>query len=224
MKMNKNAILAAIALLSTMTGCRHGMEVTNLSKYDAETMPSLLKKELTVLLSCPNNSELSSRVAMRLRDFGGYNVYTDIFQGAEKSDMRIEVLSENAEGTADWTNFFVCMPGCLLFTHAWLGYGYRYDMKWRIRATDLNTDQLVFDRPVDVSLEFRYARPGTTWGNVTGVCLLGIIWPVINGVIVESYDDKATPELMEKVKEALAKHFAFEILKNVDSAMNAANR
>ena len=215
MKEYANSILkiAASILAVGCTGCQHEMEVMNLYQYTQHNAIDKVQEGLTIALIPRDRSQMDfyRHVAVEMEHLGGYRV--SVLENIDLADITIDI-AYSCDEISDWKNFFVCMPGFLIFTHAWLGYGYEYVAKWRTIAFDKNSSRKLFDAPIDMKLEFRYAQLGTAWANNFGF-FYGVP-ALVNGICVQFYDKWATTELIRTTEKDVARYLAHQLVLKIN--------
>ena len=218
-KIHKKLNLMLALLTVGGLGCRHELEVENLYQYSKQAEIDKSQEGLVISL-IPSSSfhrDFYHLVSEKMEMLGGYKV--DVFGDRDRADMTISI-KDFCGGTSDWTNFLVCFPGFILFTHAWLGYRYVCEPRWDVIAIDRNINKELFRQTIDMELELRYAGPSKTWANIVGLCAVGVGWSVVNGICVAiSYDEDATEELFRTTQDAMATYVAQQLVKKINSAM-----
>ena len=129
--------------------------------------------------------------------------------------IRLSLVGKEKSGSAG--NFFVCFPGFLLFTHAWLGYAYHYGLTARCDMTASVTGEHIKTLDVPIRLDMRHAEFDRTWANgYVGWIYLGLPC-FFNGFFCIPYDPDLDPELRQQAFPALGAHVASEIIRTLNA-------
>ena len=222
--MNRIIIASAMFLLVACCGCAHRLEIINLDDYCTNAdMPqckncSSVRVELKTAI--PSESVYVPESESILRDQLNSELTKRgcVINGTDDPAFLISCEIDTTY-SANGLNFLVSWPGYIIFTHAWLGYG--YDVKYWIRCEISTTaDKNVVGRIEDtINLHVRYADFGTTWAAGCGwIPWIGFIPSMANGIYVATtYDDDMTPELQEKASRVIAAAIADELIKKINT-------
>lgn len=233
---------ACLALLVALTGCYHSLEIVNREVFRAESVNDDSRKGLKVALAyappsdklakeaSPCEREFLQRVAESLNRQAGYQAFVAESPRTLLSSDVVVRLSEKVMGTSRGSNFIVALPGCVLFTYAWYGFG--YDVNWQFqaslsRAGDARAfDEMRMDRKMEVRFtEWKGHEGYDVFGNGYFSSMwylppLGTIFAVVNAFVQSgSYYDSTTIALRESGElMALADGVAGEVIRRIRAA------
>ena len=131
------------------------------------------------------------------------------FIGNPDVDVRVSI---KADPRGNISNFFVSWPGFILFTHAWLGYGYDIDYSVRCIVSHPTTGEKISEFTEPIHLHLRHADFDRTWAAGCGWLFLYTATAFVNGFYVMTYDDDITPLLYDTAYPVLADGVAKRII------------
>ncbi len=213
------------ALILLCAGCAHELTIADFdTTYSGRSDTSL--RGLSVAIVNSTRFEESAVMADKLRDalrrLGGYRVSTFKENKLDSTDYDVVISfsSPVLKGDGNWSNFFVCFPGYLVFAHAWAGYGYNAKFKFNCEIAAMDGSRLG-NVSCSHDLDMRYARNQTCSGNIFGFCIFFppfMVFPVINGLVQMGYDVGATTALYEKTFPAMANELAEQVIRKINAA------
>lgn len=215
MKWNRWSAGLSLLALVAFCGCTHSLEWKNRQVY--RTMAFDTSREgLLVLLESDSTSEqaelLCLQVAQALSTRGGYRVRY-MAAGNTKADVRLRVnIEESYKGRV--SNFFISFPGYLIFTPAWLGYGYYVNYDVTCELENARTHERIGVVKVPITMSFRYTDGGRGWANV-------VIWPLapfsfFNGLYGITYDNDITDMLDQTAYRTLGEYIAEKLIARIN--------
>lgn len=218
----RKIFLAALSFASVcFCGCSHDLEITNRAIYTAG-MTDFSYRGLAVSV-VPENSldptakALCQKVEDALARQAGYKIVPPSRNWSAKPDVSVNLAITSMKASGDKNNVLVCWPGFLLFTHAWLGYGYQMDLNVRCDLVAAGTNDKISTENFSLPIEMRHAEINRTWGN-------GISWffflgfpALINGFCCLEYDRKITPKLYEAIFPALGETIAEKLVSRINA-------
>ncbi len=215
--MKKSVIVLLSAAFLTTVGCRHSLEVKNSNRYCGITAADHRQQGLSIALVPNSHKQLYflQALAPKLQVAGNYKTFiANDSNSSQTSDIQL-LFKIDYDGSANPGNFFVCFPGCFIFTHVWLGYGYTVHWETTIQGIDTKTGKQLFREPIGMDLDFRYARCGTSWANNM---LFIFPFPLVNGFVNMTYDDKATPMFLDKSLDTITDYTAVKLVEKINTA------
>lgn len=206
-------MLSLIVLL--MMGCTHSLRITNEETLiPSQTKPSkavkigFLNTDDKLINSVISEISLSSAVKEAKK---GYQ------KGSEIEVDYVSDLSTNMKFRASGQNFFITIPGFIVFTHAWLGYKYYVDIDTQSKLLDPSGKSLS-EATIVTPYEIRY----TSFARGAWSSLIGWLTPgyglinIVPGIIyASSYDDRATQEFIEKAKPSYNTFVSSKVLEQI---------
>ena len=209
--------------LAVCGGCAHNLEIRNLYEYQTTGGYDFSKRGISVDLECATPTEAAQKfceqIGVQLSQKGGYHASMGNRLGTDVGISCEVAVRESAKAS----NFFVSWPGFILFTHAWLGYGYEVDYSIRCRIVSPKTGEVLATVNDAMRLHLRYADFGTTWMAGCGWLFLYSAPAAVNGLFVMStYDQDITPELYYKAYPTLAAHVVKKIVETVNGLPEVA--
>ena len=221
--MNRIITTSAIFLLVACCGCAHRLEITNLDDYCTNGDMIQCKNysvsvEFKTPISPGSAYVFESEAALREQLEFELSKRGCVINRKDNPEYQISCEVDTTY-SANGLNFLVSWPGFIIFTHAWLGYG--YDAQYWIRC-EISTlaDKNVVGRIEDtINLHVRYADFGTTWAAGCGwIPYIGVISSMANGIYVATTcDDDMIPELQEKACHVIASAIADELVKKINA-------
>lgn len=219
----KKTIFMLPLIVLLMMGCTHSLRITNEETFlPSQTKPSkavkigFLPSEDRMINSVIEEISLSSAVKEAKK---GYQ------KGSEIEVDYISDLSTNMKFRASGQNFFITIPGFIVFTHAWLGYKYYVDIDTQCKLFDPSGKSLS-EATIVTPYEIRH----TSFARGAAAALIGWITPgyglldIIPGIIfASSYDKRATPEFIEKVKPSYKSFVSSKILEQIATVQATAS-
>lgn len=220
----RKIFLAALSFASVcFCGCSHDLEITNRAIYTAG-MTDFSYRGLAVSVVPENSVDVATKLLCKevesaLSRQAGYRILSPMMARREKPDVFIELAIKSMEGSADGGNFFVCWPGFLLFTHAWLGYGYRVVLNVQCDLVAAGTNDKISTENFSLPIEMRHAEFDRTWGNGISWFPLFFSYPAyFSGLICcLEYDRKITPKLYEAIFPALGETIAEKLVSRINA-------
>ena len=215
-------LLSGIMLLLAM-GCTHNLRITNEeANKPLQVRPAKAVKigfvysEDALINSVIEETSLHSMVKVAKK---GYQI------GSEVEVDYILELTNALNYSASGQNFFITIPGFLIFTHAWLGYKYYLDVDTQSKLLDPKGNVLS-EQKITTPYEFRY----TSFARGATSSLIGWLTPglglidIIPGIIFAvSYDDRANPELIDKVKPSYKSYVSSKLLEQIAAVQDNAS-
>ena len=217
----RKEFLATIALLATTTGsaCTHQMEVKNLHEFSKSTTAP---RQLTIALEDRSTSPeervyfdyvreaLAVHPAVR-----SVKVLPDA--PADFAPDFVVAVRPRADYRGSWLNYFITVPGFLLFTHAWNGFVYRADLVTELALSQPGTAPgAAF--PVATDYDMRHCDFGRGFWTSSGWYTPG--YGALNALIgfwMVRYDDDATPEFQAQVRSAYGAYIANSIVEMTEA-------
>ncbi len=224
--MKKIINVIGVFALFMYAGCTHNLEVKGFDRYHTGKHDHSFKDVKVVVLiddtkHTRKETEELSPIAQKVQDAlakqGGYSV--SVLRGMPRNpaaDVIVKLGVSNLNKSASGSNFFVCWPGFIIFTHAWLGYGYKFELV-TVGDVILASDNTSLGKvSVPLNLCVRYADFETTVLN-------GITWfewsilGAVNGIIqMSNYDDDFEDELHARVYPIYASQIADGIIEIIN--------
>ena len=203
----------AFVLAALLCGCSHDLEIRDLDRFSERVMDASqagLSVGLALDSSDLDDEILAQEVASALQRQARYHV-TYPATDFTRADVFIRMTLVEQEKTGSVGNFFVCFPGFLLFTHAWLGYAYHSTLTVRCDLVAAVTGEHIGTIEVPIGLDMRQAELDRTWANgFLGWYYAGIPC-FINGFFCVPYDPDLDPVLRREVFPILGAHVASQI-------------
>ena len=144
------------------------------------------------------------------------------------SDVGVDYVSEltnTMKYSASGQNFPITIPGFIIFTHAWLGYKYYVDIDTQSKLLDAKGNVLS-EQIITTPYEIRY----TSFARGAAASCIGWLTPgwgiidIIPGIIfATSYDDRANPELIDKIKPSYKSYVSSKLLEQIVAVQNNAS-
>ncbi len=205
---------ATTLALALLCGCSHELEIQNIDRFSNRVVDASqagLVVGITLDSIGVEDDLLVQEVSMALTRQANYHVVYPASVYA-RSDVSIRLALVDKEKSGSIGNFFVCFPGFLLFTHAWLGYKYHASATVRCDLTVTATGEPIRTLEIPIDLEMRQAELDRTWANgVIGWYYLGIPC-FINGFFCVPYDPDLDPALRQEAFPTLGAHIASQII------------
>lgn len=209
-------------LASLIIGCSYPLEITNRPPTSSVMKPTkavkigILPSEDPLINAAIEEISLNSAVASAKKGYQiGSGVDVDYVSG----------LSQNMKFTASGQNFWITFPGFILFTHSWLGYKYYIDIDTQSKILD-PSGKVLNEASIVTPYEIRY----TSFARGSAAALVGWIVPgfglfdIIPGAMFASdYDQRATPEFIEKVKPSYKAFVANKVLEQIAGVQGKAS-
>lgn len=209
----------AFVLAALLCGCSHDLEIRDLDRFSERVMDASqagLSVGLALDSSGLDDEILAQEVASALQRQARYHV-TYPATDFTWADVFIRMTLVEKEKTGSVGNFFVCFPGFLLFTHAWLGYAYHSTLTVRCDLVAAVTGEHIGTIEVPIGLDMRQAELDRTWANgFLGWYYAGIPC-FINGFFCVPYDPDLDPVLRREVFPILGAHVASQIIRTLNA-------
>lgn len=208
-------LMFLLALIVLMMGCTHSLRITNEETF----MPSNTKPSKAVRIGfIPTEDKLLNSVIEEISLNATVKEAKKGYQiGSGVEVDYVSELSKNTKFRASGQNFFITMPGFIIFTHAWLGYKYYVDIDTQSKLLDPSGKNLS-EATISTPYEIRY----TSFARGAASSLIGWLTPgwglldIIPGAIfASSYDNRATPEFIEKVKPSYKAFVSSKVLEQI---------
>lgn len=218
--MKKSFFLMVMALF--MTGCSHPLHITNI---DEMSTPAKIKPKNPVKIGFESSNDILINAAIEETSMNTMVKETkkDYQPGTETDLDYVVKLSNTINYSASGQNFPITFPGFLIFTHAWLGYKYYATIDTQSTVSD-NKGTLLSDVKISTPYEFRH----TSFARGATSSLVGYLTPgwgvldIIPGMIFSSsYDDRATPDFIEKAQPSFKKIVSNKLLEQIGSHQNS---
>ncbi len=202
-------------------GCSHDFEITNINTYTAG-IPDHRYRDLNVLVTGSgsyNQTELllTQRTAEAMAQLGGYRIFSTQHATGDLPDVQVRLSMVKWEKDGSTGNFFVCWPGFILFTHAWLGYYYESNFTVQCELIDTSTQDTIETFIVELPLEIRHAEFDRTWGNGMGWLFFYTLPAAVNGIVCTGYDPDLTEIIHERAFPIISKELAMRIVQRINA-------
>ena len=213
--MKKMPLGVVFAILLIMMGCTHSLRITNEETLvPPQTKPSnavklgFVKTEDKLINSVINEISLNMACKEAKKDYqNGLGIEVDY----------VSDLSASMKFRASGQNFLITIPGFIVFTHAWLGYKYCIDIDTQSKLLD-TTGNTLSEATIITPYEIRYTSFARgAWSSLIGWFTPGFgLIDIIPGIIYSGdYDDRATPEFIEKAKPSYSTFVSAKLLEQV---------
>ena len=213
--MKKMPLGVVFAILLIMMGCTHSLRITNEETLvPPQTKPSnavklgFVKTEDKLINSVINEISLNMACKEANKDYqNGLGIEVDY----------VSDLSASMKFRASGQNFLITIPGFIVFTHAWLGYKYYIDIDTQSKLLD-TTGNTLSEATIITPYEIRYTSFARgAWSSLIGWFTPGFgLIDIIPGIIYSGdYDDRATPEFIEKAKPSYSTFVSAKLLEQV---------
>lgn len=214
-----NKLILVLTVISIVSiSCRHSMRITN-------------PEELQVSSSYPlKNPIIIGITSNQVDDFNSRKYIEAIVDSLAKNSTVERVIypykeslhkgivnyildiNVNPDYSGKGSNFFVNWPGFLIWAPAIWGYGYKVDINTSMVLTDLKkNDSSKIDFPMTV--HFRHAEINRTWTEVSWFEVS--IIALVGGVVFMYYDEKATPEFLNKFSPTFGQIITARVIRSV---------
>lgn len=226
--MKKILFLLSVIMLLLAMGCTHNLRITNEeANKPLQVRPAKAVKigfvysEDALINSVIEEMSLNPMVKEAKK---GYKI------GSAVEVDYVSELTNTMNYSASGQNFLITIPGFLIFTHAWLGYKYYVNIDTQSKLLDPKGNVLS-EQKITTPYEFRY----TSFARGAASSLIGWLTPgwgiidIIPGIIFATrYDDRANPELIDKVKPSYKSYVSNKLLEQIsavqqDNTMPVAN-
>ncbi len=213
-KLGRMLVLFSAFTVLFLSGCTHGMRITNAEKFNLSPTAPLAKPVKVGIISAsdahPQNRRYVAAIVESLQKNGNVSQVVYPYKRAENDGIdAIADITVNSRYSGVGSNFFVNFPGFLIFAPAIFGYGYQADIDTQVLLVDgKNTAQQQLSIPCNY--EFRQADMGRTWTEI-GWLEWGVI-PLIGGFVFTGYDDGVTEEFITKVSPSYGPFVASKIV------------
>lgn len=207
-------IIFFVGLTLLMVGCTYPLEITNQLPTPSPIKPAkpvkigFLPSEDPLLNAVMEELSFNSAVAEAKK---GYQL------GSAIPVDYVSALSQTTKFDASGQNFWITIPGFLVFTHAWLGYKYYIDIDTQSKILDPG-GKVLNEATFITPYEIRY----TSFPRGAATSLIGWLLPpyglldIIPGFLFSSdYDYRATPEFIEKAKPSYKTFVSSKILEQI---------
>ena len=214
----KKMLLGLLLTIGFMSGCTHALRITNEEAF----MPSQIKPSSAVKLGFLKSedklinsviTELSLNTAIK-------EAKKNYLIGSEIQVDYVSDLSTTMKLRASDQNFFITIPGFIVFTHAWLGYKYYVDIDTQSRLLD-PSGKVLSETTIVTPYEIRH----TSFARGAASSLIGWFTPgfglidIVPGIMFSSdYDDRATPEFIERAKPSYNAFVSSKIIEQIAEA------
>lgn len=211
--MKKLILLGIVGIL--MVGCTYPLKIVNEENFKSSSIKpensvkiGFLHTEDRLLNSAIKEISVNTMVEVAKKD---YQI------GSEVKVDYVSELSNDMKFRADGANFFITFPGFIVFSHAWAGYKYYVDIDTHTKLLEPG-GKVLNEASISTPYEIRY----TSFARGTASSLVGWLTPgwgllnVIPGAIfASSYDERATPEFIEKVMPSYSAFISSKVLEQI---------
>jgi hypothetical protein len=222
-RMKKILFLLSVIMLLLAMGCTHNLRITNEeANKPLQVRPAKAVKigfvysEDALINSVIEEMSLNPMVKEAKK---GYQI------GSAVEVDYVSELTNTMNYSASGQNFLITIPGFLIFTHAWLGYKYYVDIDTQSKLLDAKGNVLS-EQKITTPYEFRF----TSFPRGAAASCIGWLTPgwgiidIIPGIIfATSYDDRANPELIDKVKPSYKSYVSSKLLEQIAAVQNNAS-
>jgi len=192
-------VILFVLIAAFMAGCSHPLEIINQDSFNSSPVKPGKRVKIGFL---PTEDRLLNSVIEETSLNATVEVAKKNYQTASGGDVDyVSGLSKDMKFRSNGGNFFITFPGFIVFTHAWLGYKYYIDIDTHSAILD-PSGKVLNESNIVTPYEIRY----TSFARGTAASLVGWLtpgWGLLNvipgAMFASSYDNRATPEFIEKV-------------------------
>ncbi len=225
--MKKIVYAGGLLALLLFSGCAHNLEYNGIDVYHAAKQDHTFKEVRVAILVDDSDisraalhelTPLAQKLQESLSRQGGYAVsVVHSMPQHRTADVVVNMSLAGMNKSAKGSNFWVCWPGFILFTHAWLGYGYSFSLVTTCDVMLASDKSSLGKVSIPLDLNVRYA-------DFTTTVLNGVTWfewsvlGAVNGCIqMVNYDSDFEPELREQVYPVYTSQIADGIIEIINA-------
>jgi hypothetical protein len=168
----------------------------------------------------PTTEDADSRRLMKGigTSLGNYSarVYLPYLQTNPNNPDAIVSIAIRPDYHGSGWNFWINLPGFLIWTPAWNGYVYRVNYDVEVMIVKGLDNAKIDSFTIPIKLNIRHADIGRTWTEISWL-EVGVI-AFIGGLVFMQYDDDVTPILVEKIESTIGDYIAQEIISRINNS------
>jgi hypothetical protein len=218
MRAISKVLISGLMVLALMA-CTHSLRITNEQNF-AGSRNAILSKKVKLGFR-PSDDKLVNSVIEELSlNYSVASVKKNLIFH-QYMDFGVDYvcgLSKNIKFAASGQNFFITIPGFLIFTHAWLGYKYTIEIDTQSILYNSGEQELIQNHFI-TPYEIRY----TSFPRGAAASLIGWFTPgfgllniIPGGIFASSYDTRGTAEFIDKVKPSYKTFISSKILDQIN--------
>lgn len=214
----KKLIIFFTLISIVSVSCSHSMRITNSEELQVSSSYPL-KNPIKIGITSNQVDDIATRKYIEaIAEALGKNSSVErvIFpykESLHKGSVNFILdINVNPDYSGKGSNFFVNWPGFLIWAPAIWGYGYKADINTSMVLTDIRSkDSSKIDFPLTV--HFRHAEINRTWTEVSyfEVSIIALV----GGIVFMYYDEKATPEFLNKFSTTYGQLVTSRVMKSV---------
>lgn len=215
-------VILLLVIIAFMAGCSHPLEIVNKDSFNSSPVKPGKRVKIGFL---PTEDRLLNSVIEETSLNATVEVAKKNYQTGSGGDVDyVSGLSKDMKFRSSGGNFFITFPGFIVFTHAWLGYKYYVDIDTHSAILD-PAGKVLNESSIATPYEIRY----TSFARGTAASLVGWLtpgWGLLNvipgAMFASSYDNRATPEFIEKVTPSYRVFVSSSVLAQIAKVQQGA--